>query len=138
MYEILKNSILAGGYDFREMMDRIHVMLGNGLITIEQSQELVQLAREHADPQSSLDIIRRLDDMDNRLRAIEAKIPVAPDPGEDPEYPNYVPGRAYRKGDKCTFKGKKYECILNEYTDSTLRSPEEYPAYWREVLPRII
>lgn len=133
MYEIVKNVIMSTRFELSDMLRKIDVLWLQGDLTDTQKEELVKLAREKANPEMSVNVLKRLDDIEKRVRALEDNKPVLPAPGEDPEYPNYVPDKVYRKGDKITFKGKKYLCVLNEYTDSTTWNPETYPAYWQEV-----
>lgn len=49
------------------------------------------------------------------------------------EYPEYVPGKRYRNGDKCSFEGFNYRCTAPEDQVCTW-SPAEYPDYWEIVL----
>lgn len=133
MYEIVKNVIESKRYELNDMIKKIDTLWIQGDLTEEQKNELTELARKNADPEMSVNVFKRLDDIEKRVRALEENKPVAP-PSGDPEYPDYVPDKVYRKGDKVTFKGKKYLCVLNEYTDSTIWSPEAYPAYWQEII----
>lgn len=136
MYEIVKSVILNQRYELSSMLRKIDTLWVQDSLNDEQKSELVSLAREKADPAMSIDIMGRLDDIDARVRKLESKNPGGGevDPGVDPEYPEFQPNHVYMKGDKVTFEGKKYECVLNEYTDKTTWSPGDYPAYWREVV----
>lgn len=132
MYEIAKNVIMRKDYELTEMIINLKSLKLSGDITDEQLTELMQLARDMADPAMSVNVIKRLDDIETRLRVIENKLagssPIAP----SEEYPVFVKDKVYKKGDKVTFEGRKYICVLNEYTDSTTWSPGDYPAYWQE------
>lgn len=135
MYHIAKDQILSGEFELADMLLKLNKLWLKSMITEEQLNELTKLAREHANPEMSNDIIKRLDDHETRLRKIEGQLTggTVPSPEPNQEYPAWVDGRSYRKGDKVTFKGKKYLCVLNEYTDSTVWSPEAYPGYWQAV-----
>lgn len=133
MYEIAKNVIMRKDYELTDMISNLKGLQLSGDLTEEQLLELLEMARANALPGRSVDEEQRWRDHEARIRVIEEKL--AKDgilvPSE--EYPEYQAGRSYVSGDKVTFKGRRYVCILNEYTDSTTWSPEAYPAYWREV-----
>lgn len=135
MYEIIKSVINSRDFELSDMLKKINTMWVKGKITEIQMNELIELARKNADPNMSVDISGRIDDLEARVRKLEEAGSVQPDPGPggDPEYPNFQPNHVYVKGDKVTFNGKKYVCILNEYTDKTTWSPGDYPDYWQEV-----
>ena len=56
-----------------------------------------------------------------------------PEPGEDDEYPPFVQPTgahdAYHIGDKVTYNGHRYECILN----GNAYSPDAYPQGWKQI-----
>ncbi len=135
MYEIAKRVIERKDYDLADMIQQLKGYRLSGDITDDQLAELIDLARTNAAPHTTSSLWMRLEDHENRLRAIEKQLAdgTTPPPELDPEYPAWVAGRAYRNGDKVTYKGKRYVCKLNEYTDSTTFSPEDYPAYWQLV-----
>lgn len=135
MYDIAKRVIERKKYNLDDMIKQLKGYRLSGDITEDQLTELIELARTNADPNTANGVWKRLADHENRLRAIEKQLAdgTAPSPEEHPEYPAWVDGRAYQNGDKVTFKGKRYVCKLNEYTDSTSFSPEAYPGYWQAV-----
>ena len=129
MYDIIKSVILEGVYDLSDILMKIDVYWLQSKITDEEKADLVKLARENAEPTHSVDIMKKIEDIDTRLKKLENKEPT--EPGE--EYPEYVVGKWYYKGDKITFTdGKRYECIAPDGVVCTW-SPTEYPAYWKEV-----
>lgn len=132
MYDVVKSVILSKRFELSDMLKKIDTLWVQGSLADEQKDELIKLARENADPAMSNDIMAQLEDHENRLRKLEAG---SEGGGAQPstEYPEFVPNRVYVKGDKVTFEGRKYVCILNEYTDRTTWSPKDYPAYWQEV-----
>ncbi len=54
------------------------------------------------------------------------------DPSPSEEYPEYVVGKSYYKGDKITYSGEKYVCIYNDGLPCVW-SPADYPAGWEKV-----
>lgn len=135
MYEIVKSVILDRRFDLPAMLKKIDTLWVQGDITDEQRSELIDLGRANANPDVSIGVMTLINDLEERMTKVEAKLeggqlPVDP----SNEYPEFQPNHVYVKGDKITYNGKKYECILNEHTDRTTWSPGDYPAYWREVV----
>lgn len=129
MYEIIKSVIGTGKYLLAELLKKIDTIWVQGDITDEQRTELIKLARHNADYTLELDIIKKVNDLEKRVKVLEGnKNPVDPN-----EYPEYVPGKWYYNGDQMTFKLKRYKCIAPEGHVCTW-NPEEYPAYWEEVV----
>lgn len=129
MYQIIKNVIERGGYDLTVILQKIKTLWANGNITDEQYDELLGLARDGAQPKDSIDIIARLNDLESRVRALESNTQTET-PTE--EYPEFVVGKWYYNGDKCSFSGKNYICTAPTAT-VCVWSPTDYPAYWKEV-----
>lgn len=128
MYEIIKSVIESGRFELCDMLKKIDVCWLQGDITDEQKSELVKLAQENADPAMTADVLKKLEEIDKRLKIVEDKL--EKEPGE--EYPEYVPGKWYYKDDKITYKGKKHICIAPDGVVCTW-NPDEYPAYWQLV-----
>ena len=130
MYQICKNVIETGRYELSAMLRKLDTLWVQGSLSDEEKAELVELARANADPSMSVDFNARLETLERKVKVLEESgTPVPP----SEEYPDFEPNHVYVKGDKVTFNGKRYECILNEYTDRTTWSPSDYPAYWRVV-----
>ena len=129
MYQIIKNVIERGGYDLTVILQKIKTLWANGNITDEQYDELLGLARNGAQLKDSIDIIARLNDLESRVRALESNTQTET-PTE--EYPEFVVGKWYYNGDKCSFSGKNYICTAPTGT-VCVWSPIDYPAYWKEV-----
>lgn len=87
------------------------------------------LARNGAQPKYSIDIIARLNDLESRVRALESNTQTET-PTE--KYPEFVVGKWYYNGDKCSFSGKNYTCTASTGT-VCVWPPTDYPAYWEEV-----
>ena len=128
MYEKAKEVILSGDYELTAAVATLEIWALKGTISREQADELIQLAREHADVTQSLDILKTIEDHEKRLRALEQGGSVS---GSSEEWPEYVVGRSYYNGDKVTFEGRRYTCNLPEHTTVCVWSPKDYPAYWQ-------
>lgn len=126
MYDTIKSIINNGTYGLNDILNKIDVMWLQSSITEEQKEELTKIARENANISNETDIIAKLQELDERVKALENQ-EVTPQPEE---YPEYVVGKWYYKDDKITFNGKKYVCIAPQGQVCTW-SPEGYPAYWQ-------
>lgn len=128
MYTIIKNIIQNETFNLSDMLMNINKNRIRNLITEEQESELIDLARQHADSRDSVDIIKKLEEFEARIKALEKNI--TPDIDVD-DYEEYVVGKWYYAGDKILFLGEKYICCAPEGTVCTW-SPSEYPAYWKK------
>lgn len=128
MYEVIESVILEGRYNLTDILMKIDTYWLQSKLTNEEKTALVKLAREHAKPTNSVDIMKKFEEFDTRLKRLEDKEQT--EPGE--EYPEYVPGKWYYKDDKMTYNDKKYICIAPDGQVCTW-NPDEYPAYWQEV-----
>lgn len=128
MYDTIKSIINNGTYELNDILNKINVMWLQSEITEEQKEELTELARENANISSEVDVVTKLQELDERVKALENQ-EVTPQPEE---YPEYVVGKWYYKDDKITFNGKKYVCIAPQGQVCTW-SPEGYPTYWQSV-----
>ena len=127
MYQIIKNVIERGGYDLSAILTKIDTLWASGSLTDEQRTELIGLARSNGDARYSADIIAKLNDLETRIRALENASTTEP----TVEYPEYVAGKWYYNGDKCSFENGNYICIAPAGT-VCVWSPTEYPAYWQK------
>ena len=138
MYNVIKSVINSQRFELSDMLRKIDTLWLQAQINDDQKTELEALAREKADPAMSVTVMTRLDDLEKRVKDLEngpkpEPAPADPDePTATEEYPAFRPKQVYVKGDKITFRGKRYVCVLNEYTDRTTWSPADYPAYWQE------
>ena len=131
MFEVRKNVINSGNYELKEILYKINVMYVEGTITEEQKEELDNMARVNAKAENSYaPLQQQIDDLAKRVSALEGK--------EEPEdtevleeYPEYVQPTgghdAYKIGDKVTYNGKKYECLI----DNCVWTPDVYPQGWK-------
>ena len=147
MYEVFKNVILSKNYELTDMLNKIDTIWIQGQITDEQRTELVELARQNADPEQSyaplenqvntlfnnvLELSSKVIDLESRVTALEVGEPEpTPEPEEYPEYAQPTGAHdAYNTGDKITYNGKKYVCKM----DGCVWTPDAYPAGWEEVV----
>ena len=125
MYNVIVAAINNGDYKLDSMLARIRTFAAKGLLNAEEMTELEKLAREHANAKADTDLFEKVMELERRIRALEEGKHEAP----AEEYPAYVAGKWYYKGDKCSHNGANYVCAAPEGVVCTW-SPEEYPAYW--------
>ena len=144
MYEVIKNVIESLRFELKDILTKIDTIWLQGDITQDEKEELVNLAREKADPQNSYaqvqeqieNIFDQLSSLDARVKALESEGgETEPEPEPD-EYHEFVQPSgahdAYHKDDKITFNGEKYICIAPEGV-AVVWDPNTYPAYWQKV-----
>lgn len=125
MYNVIKAAIQNQEYKLGAMLERIRVFGAKGLLNTDDMNELEELARKHATAKDDTDLFEKVMELERRIRALEEGKHEAP----AEEYPAYVAGKWYYKGDKCSHNGANYVCAAPEGVVCTW-SPEEYPAYW--------
>ena len=131
MVNIFENVIKKGDFELADTLKKINNFWVKGDLTDEQHAELTRLAQEKANPNNSIDIFAKLNDLETRVQALEAK--ADSDAGTDAEeYPEYVAGKWYHTDDKASFEGKQYICIAPNGA-ACVWSPSEYPTYWSVV-----
>lgn len=137
MYEIFVSVINKGGYKLADMLDRIKTYAVEGKVTISEMERLEALAREKATVQDGTDIFKKVEELEQRVRALEAKNadtenepPV--DENGDTIIADYVPGKWYYADDVVMWNGETYACIAPESV-VCVWSPTEYPSYWEKV-----
>ena len=135
MYEIIKKVIESKRFELSEILKKIDTLWVQGSITEEQKGRLVQLARECANVQNSIDVMAKLEEMNGRLVALEEKIKGIDfsdsEPNESTEtIEEYTVGKWYYNGNKVSFEGKTYTCTAPDGV-VCVWSPSEYPAYWQ-------
>lgn len=142
MYEAIKNAINNTEFELATTIQKIDTLWIESKITDEQRAELIELAREKANPENSYtplqeqidSIYTEIDRMKNRLDTLEGKEePTEPEEPVD-EYPEYVQPtgahNAYNTGDKITYNNKKYVCKIN----GCVWNPDVYPQGWEKVV----
>lgn len=131
MYGIVKNVLNGGGYDLTNILKKIDSLWIQDKLTDEQHAELTELARNGADIKYSVDVLTKLEEIDKRLTVLE-NLGGDTSSGDTEEYPEYVAGKWYYNGDKCSFEGRNFVCSAPAGV-ACVWSPAEYPAYWEEV-----
>jgi hypothetical protein len=125
MKTIFESVIKRGGYDLSGLLKKIDSYHIEGKLTDAEKDELYQKARGEAAP--NVDVMAKLMELEDRVRKLESS-----ETPEQEDYPEYVPGKWYRNGDKMSFGGKNYICSAPEGMVCTW-NPDEYPAYWRVI-----
>ena len=128
MKDIIRNVIARRNYELSDMLKKIDTLWVQGSLSDEERAELIDLARGNADVQNSIDVMRKLEELDKRVKALEEAGANAPTEGND----EYVAGKWYYNGNVVTFEGKAYKCIAPEGQVCSW-SPADYPAYWELV-----
>ena len=138
MYKIIRNVIDSKDFRLEDILHKINKMYIEGKITETEKSELDEMARSNAKMENSYDIQKQLDSIFARLEALEKKnveTEETTEPVED--YPEYAQPTgahdSYKVGDKVTYNGKKYTCIM----DNCVWSPETYPQGWEEMFEAI-
>lgn len=154
MFNIFKNVIEASDFDLRDILNKIEESYIKSSLSKEEKTELEEMARQHAKPENSYATVQtQIDDLAQKIKELQVTINAnaqgmsaikeaveqlggvvtTPTVQPEEEYPEYKQpiGRyeKYKKGDKITFEGDKYECIVDECG----WSPIEYPQGWKEV-----
>ena len=128
MYDVIKDVINTKRYVLADMLHKIDTLWAQGDIDDDQRTELIALAQGNADMTQEVNVLARLEELEQRVRALETG---STEPGE--AYPDYVVGKWYYNGDKITFEGGKYKCIAPDGV-VCVWSPTEYPTYWELVV----
>lgn len=130
MYNILKNVIGRKAYNFTDMLTKIDTLWSEDKLSDAEREELITLAQSNASVENSVDMVAKLVELEQRIKALEEGKVESSNTAETIE--DYTIGKWYYRGNKVTFNGKVYECIAPEGAVCTW-SPSEYPAYWRQI-----
>ena len=127
-------------YDLQDVLHRIDVMYAAGKLTDDEREELYAYAREHA--KSQYDFSVEIESLWTAVRDIRDRLTVLEsESAEEPEEPTDEWSEfkqpagahdAYYTGDKITYNGKRYVCVMPENVACTY-PPDVYPAGWQEV-----
>ena len=129
---------LIGGrqYDLEDVLHRIDVMYAAGRLTDDERTALYALARENA--KAEYDYAAEIEAIWAAIRELQASVGESSggSSGESDEWPAYQQPTgahdAYYTGDKITYNGKRYICVMPENVACTY-PPDVYPAGWQEV-----
>lgn len=142
MFETFQTIINAGGYDLDDLTQRIKTMYAMGELTEEEMKQLLEQAQTNANPDDSYaplaDRVKAIEEwetpIEERLSKLESGSSTDPsDPEESAdEWPEYKQPTgahdAYHVGDKITYNGKHYTCVMDE----CVWPPDTYPHGWQE------
>ena len=131
MYEIIKNVLAHNNYDLTSMLRKIDTIWMQGKLTDDEYAELVDLARNGSDAANSVDIIAKLNELEQRIRTLEGSSENIDTPSEE-TIEEFTTGKWYYNGDQCSFEGANYTCIAPEGV-VCVWSPKDYPAYWEKI-----
>ena len=127
MYAIIVDVLNRGGYDLNSITDKINALWVEGKLSDTERETLLNMAQNGADSTYSVDMMQKLNDLEQRVRAIENNEVT----NTEETVADFVDGKWYYNGDKCTFKGKTYVCTAPDGV-VCVWSPEAYPTYWEE------
>lgn len=144
-YEDLRAQISSGDFKLQAMLDKLTRLYIEDMLTEEEYDDLMQLARDNANPdkdvEENTDIVKQLmfhvTMSEEKLKELESRIAKLEDPEAEPEepvitYEEYDPHKWYYNDMTCSFEGKNYICIAPEGVVCTW-SPAGYPSYWKLV-----
>lgn len=137
MYQIIHDVITSKRYELNDILKKIDTIWLQGDIDDDQKDELVEMAREYADPEQSYAPLQaQIEQAFAQIKALDARVAAleageTPDPAPEPdEWPEFVQPTgahdAYNTGDKVTYNGKHYISTM----DGNVWSPDAYPAGW--------
>ena len=122
MYGVVKNVINAKRYELTDMLKKIDTFWAQGIITEEQRTELVSLAQNNAKVENSVDILKKLEELDKRVTALEkAKAPVEDEAVGDESAGDVIEGE--------TAEGETTEGESTELEESIESETVVYPDY---------
>lgn len=137
MYSIIKEVLIKGNYELVDVLNKINKLWIEGSLTEEERDELVNLARNNANPENSYtentqqiaNLWEYYQQLDSRLTKLENGQGVEP----EEEWPEFVQPtgahNAYKSGDKVIFNNKKYICQIG----GCVWDPITYPQGWKLV-----
>lgn len=138
MYSIIQSVINAGSFELTDILRKIDTLWLKGNIDDDQRTELIDAAREKADPSSSYAPLQeQVDKLAEKIKALEDQVThIEQGEPDDPpvveEWPEFVRPTgahdAYNTGDKITYNGEHYTCQMN----GCVWSPADYPSAWKK------
>ena len=139
MFETVQTIINARGYNLIDLTQRIKTLYAMGELAEEEMKQLLEQARTNAKPDDSYaplaDRVKAIEEwettVEERLSKLETGSSTEPEVPENelPEYKQPTGAHdAYHVGDKITYNGKHYTCLV----DGCVWTPDAYPQGWRE------
>ena len=138
MFTTFQTIINAGGYDLADLTQRIKTMYATGELSEEEMKQLLEQAQKNAKPDDSYaplaDRVKAIEEwetnIEERLSKLETGSPTDPTELAD-EWPEYKQPTgahdAYHVGDKITYNGKHYTCLM----EGCVWTPNAYPQGWK-------
>ena len=130
MFKVIKSAIDSRDYELKDMLKKINVLWVQGRLNDEQKSELISKAQNNADYKNSIDILKKLEELEKRISALENDEGKSEEPETNEIYTEYIAGKWYYNGDIVAFENAVYICTAPEGQVCTW-SPSEYPAYWQ-------
>lgn len=135
MYDIIKTVIESKQYELTDMIKKIDTQWISGKINDEQRAQLISLAQENANVSNSIDFVKKLSELEQRIINVENMLKnTSENPGDEYEEDvpdEFIPGKWYYNGNRIRFEGENYTCIAPEGQVCTW-NPVEYPPYWQK------
>lgn len=132
MLNIIKTVIDTNNFELTSILNKIDKVWFEGKLTDEERNSLVEQAQRKANPQNSIDVYKKLEEMDKRILELEKLKNNSGEIIPEETYPLYEAGKWYYAGDKVTFEGKVFECVAPAGV-VCVWSPKDYPVYWSEI-----
>lgn len=151
MFDTFKQVIEKGEYSLADITQRIMTVYAKGYLTVEEMDELLELAQENANPDYQLpDVTTRVGNLETRVAALESLVDTLSatvgtsgdqsgasgdgQQSEDDKFPPYVKPTSsdmyYSKGKGITWTdGKHYQALR----DRLAGGPDIYPHWWAYV-----
>lgn len=129
MYDILKNVISRKAYNFTDMLTKIDTLWSEGKLTDTEREELNRLAQDNASIENSVDVVAKLVELEQRIKALEEG---GTDTPTEETIEDYVEGKWYYGGNKMMFNGKVYECTADANT-VVYWSPAQSGLCWKQL-----
>lgn len=136
MFETFQTLINAGSYDLADLTQRIKTLFALGELSEEEMKQLLEQAQDNAKPDDSYaplaDRVKAVEEWETTLEERLTKLETGSSDKPGDEWPEYKQPTgahdAYHVGDKITYNGKHYTCVM----DGCVWPPDIYPQGWRE------
>lgn len=139
MLETFQTIINAGGYDLADLTERIKTMYAMGEFTEDEMKQLLKQAQTNAKPDDSYaplaERVKAIEEWETTVEECLSNLKTGSsndfkEPADEwPEYKQPTGAHdAYHVGDKITYNGKHYTCLM----DGCVWTPDAYPQGWRE------
>ena len=122
-------SALNSAFDLTDMLCKINTHHIASNLTDADREELIRKAREKANPFGSVDVMAKLQEIEERVRALEEAKAAGGESNEE-IVPEYQVGKWYYNGDKISWNSKVYVCVNVPEGHYCTWNPDVYPDYW--------